>query len=120
MSSKYLTLPSISQDTLHRTDLERDSCGVGVVADINGKASHRVLRLGLDSVCNVTHRGAVNSDGKTGDGAGVTTNLPYKLFLPFAQQVDADLKEEDQLAVGVFFLPKEHTKLSKKNYLSAG
>lgn len=107
--SKYLKMPKIS-NTLHQSDLERDSCGVGVVADINGTPSHRVLRLGLESVGNVTHRGAVNSDGKTGDGAGISTNLPYKILLPEAQQADPDLTDPKQLAVGVFFLPAENAK----------
>lgn len=102
--SKYLKIPKTS-NSLHRPELERDSCGVGVVAHIKGVASHRVLRLGLDSVNNVTHRGAVNADGKTGDGAGVTTNLPYKILLPAAQEMGTKLKSESDLAVGVFFLP---------------
>ena len=77
--SKYLKSPEV-ENTLHQPELERDACGVGVVAHIKGEASHRVLRLGLDSVNNVTHGGAVNADGKTGDGAGVTTNLPSILW----------------------------------------
>ncbi|MDF1811955.1 MAG: glutamate synthase large subunit [Verrucomicrobiales bacterium] len=107
--SKYVEIPEVS-NTLHQRELERDACGVGVVADIKGKPSHRVLRLGLDSVSNVTHRGAVNADGKTGDGAGVTTNLPYKILLPEAQKQDPSLTDPKQLAVGVFFLPQENAK----------
>ncbi|MEM9280951.1 MAG: hypothetical protein AAGA96_03930, partial [Verrucomicrobiota bacterium] len=102
--SKYLKSPDV-ETTLHRTELERDSCGVGVVAHIQGERSHRVLRLGLDSVNNVTHRGAVNADGKTGDGAGVTTHLPYRILLPVAEEMGTKLKDSSDLAVGVFFLP---------------
>ncbi len=112
--SRYLKIPR-TVETLHRRELERDSCGVGVVADINGKASHRVLRLGLDSVCNVTHRVALNSDGKTGDGAGVSTNLPYKLLLPEAERMGVTLDENRQLAVGVFFLPRPESEDSAKS-----
>lgn len=101
--SKYLNFPDV-ENTLHRPELERDACGVGVIAHIKGERSYRVLRLGLDSVSNVTHRGAVNADGKTGDGAGVTTNLPYKILLPAAEEMGARLAEKD-LGVGVFFLP---------------
>ena len=111
--SKYLKSPK-SEHTLHRSDLERDSCGVGVVAHIKGERSHRVLRLGLDSVCNVTHRGAVNADGKTGDGAGVTTNLPYKILLPVAEELGTSLANESDLAVGVFFLPAGNSDNAKK------
>jgi len=104
--SKYLKSPHVD-DTLHRPDLERDSCGVGVVAHIRGERSHRVLRLGLDSVCNVTHRGAVNADGKTGDGAGVTTHLPYEILLPEAEKLGTALEDPAELGVGVFFLPAD-------------
>ncbi len=102
--SKYLKSPAV-KNTLHRVELERDSCGVGVVAHIKGERSHRVLRLGLDSVNHVTHRGAVNADGKTGDGAGVTTHLPYELLLPEAEKMGTTLSASSELAVGVFFLP---------------
>ncbi len=111
--SKYLKIPKV-ENTLHKPELERDACGVGVVAHIKGERSHRVLRLGLDSVCNVTHRGAVNADGKTGDGAGVTTNLPYRLFLPIAEKLGTKLENEKDLAVGVFFLPANHSDELKK------
>ncbi|MDF1825881.1 MAG: glutamate synthase large subunit [Verrucomicrobiales bacterium] len=116
--SKYLNLPNV-ENTLHKPELERDACGVGVVAHIKGERSHRVLRLGLDSVCNVTHRGAVNADGKTGDGAGVTTNLPYKLFLPIAEELGTELKDEKDLAVGVFFLPANKPDDLKKGQVIA-
>ena len=111
--SKYLNIPDV-KNTLHRPELERDSCGVGVVAHIKGVRSYRVLRLGLDSVRNVTHRGAVNSDGKTGDGAGVTTNLPYEILLPAAKAMGTDLKSNSDLAVGVFFLPANETNRQMK------
>ena len=106
--SRHLKIPQ-TETTLHRPELERDACGVGVVAHIKGEWSHRVLRLGLDSVCNVTHRGAVNSDGKTGDGAGVSTNLPYKILLPEAEKMGAKLEHGSHLAVGVFFLAKKES-----------
>ncbi|MCG8602279.1 MAG: glutamate synthase large subunit [Verrucomicrobiales bacterium] len=116
--SKYLETPEI-KNSLHRPESERDSCGVGVVAHIKGERSHRVLRLGLDSVCNVTHRGAVNADGKTGDGAGVTTNLPYKILLPAAKELGTELSSEGDLAVGVFFLPAENSDNAKKAQIIA-
>ncbi|MDG2124324.1 MAG: glutamate synthase central domain-containing protein, partial [Verrucomicrobiales bacterium] len=103
--SSYLKIPKASEGTLHRPELERDSCGVGFVAHINGERSHRVLRLGLDSVCNVTHRGAVDADGKTGDGAGVTVQLPYAILRPEVEALGGKLGSDEELGVGVFFLP---------------
>jgi glutamate synthase domain-containing protein 1 len=67
----YLAPDFTVPGSLHRVDLERDACGVGFVASIHGKKSHEILRYGLESVCNVTHRGALDADRKTGDGAGV-------------------------------------------------
>ncbi|MCB1077951.1 MAG: hypothetical protein KDM64_09010, partial [Verrucomicrobiae bacterium] len=103
--SRYYQLPEESQGSLHRPELERDACGVGVVAHIKGERSRRILELGLTSVCNVTHRGALNADMKTGDGAGVLTHLPYGILLPEAEQRGVTLKRPEDLAVGVFFLP---------------
>jgi glutamate synthase domain-containing protein 2/glutamate synthase domain-containing protein 1/glutamate synthase domain-containing protein 3 len=103
--SRYLHIPEESQGSLHRAELERDSCGVGVVAHIRGERSRRIVELGLTSVCNVTHRGALNSDMKTGDGAGVMTHLPYGILLPEAEKLGTKLENESDLAVGVFFLP---------------
>ncbi|NNE90561.1 MAG: glutamate synthase large subunit [Verrucomicrobiales bacterium] len=103
-SHPLIHVPEISDETLHRPELERDACGVGVVAHISGERSHRVLRLGLDSVNNVTHRGALNADMKTGDGAGVTTHLPHKILRPVAEEMGAELVDNEELAVGVFFL----------------
>ena len=58
---------------LYDPRFEHDACGVGFIARIDGKPTHQVLRLALESVANVTHRGAVGADARTGDGAGVLT-----------------------------------------------
>jgi len=95
--------------SLHRPEDEHDACGVGVVADINGVRSNRILEHGITSVCNVIHRGAQEADGKTGDGAGVSTQLPYKILLPEVERLGHSLADPSELAVGVFFLPeREH------------
>ena len=93
--------------TLYRSDMERDACGVGVVAHIKGERSNSILERGLVSCCNVMHRGARDADGKTGDGAGVLTQLPYKILLPVAEEMGAKLEKPTDLAVGVFFLPRD-------------
>ena len=93
--------------TLHRFDREHDACGVGFVAQVDGVAHHRIIRYGVQSVCNVTHRGAVDADGKTGDGAGITTQIPYKIFQPELAKLGFVLEEPGSLAIGMFFLPRE-------------
>ncbi|MFV1993946.1 MAG: glutamate synthase large subunit [Verrucomicrobiales bacterium] len=106
MNRFYQNLPE-SRGTLHRPELERDACGVGVVGSIHGERSNRVLRYGLTSCCNVVHRGAVDADQKTGDGAGVTTQIPYKVLLPDLEAMGCSVESPEELGVGVFFLTGE-------------
>jgi glutamate synthase domain-containing protein 2/glutamate synthase domain-containing protein 1/glutamate synthase domain-containing protein 3 len=87
---------------------EHDSCGVGFVAQVSGRRSNRILRIGLRSICNLMHRGALDADAKTGDGAGVMTQIPYKLFVPEVTRLGHTLYKESDLAVGVMFLPHDN------------
>ena len=64
------------QHGLYREEMEHDSCGVAFVADLKGRASHRLVQMGLDSLCHLEHRGAKGADPSTGDGAGVLVQLP--------------------------------------------
>ncbi len=105
MSRHYHT--QLPQNTLHHFDREHDACGVGFVAQIHGSASHQILRYGVESVCRVTHRGAVDADGKTGDGAGISTQIPWKIFAPELNQLGVTLADPSELAIGMFFLPRE-------------
>src|SRR6266571_4167175 len=59
---------------------ERDACGIGFVADVEGRPSHSNLETAVYSLCRVRHRGAVDADGKSGDGAGILTSLPVDFF----------------------------------------
>ncbi len=86
---------------------DHDSCGVGFVANILGYKSHDILEKAIEAVTNLTHRGAVSADGKTGDGAGVLTQLPRKLFLPELDRNGFSPTEEGDLAVMMVFLPQE-------------
>ena len=95
------------RDTLYDPKLEHDSCGVGFVANINGNASHDVVRKAVQSVINVTHRGAIGGDAKTGDGAGVITQIPRKLFGRELATLGISLPNISDLAVGMVFLPRK-------------
>ncbi|MFN8186172.1 MAG: glutamate synthase large subunit [Gaiellales bacterium] len=66
--------------TLHDPTLERDACGIGFVADAKGRPSRAVLDLILEGLSRVRHRGAIASDRKTGDGAGVILPIPATLL----------------------------------------
>ncbi len=86
---------------------ERDSCGVGFVADISGSRSHAILEMAIEAVVNVTHRGAVSADGKTGDGAGVLSQIPQELFRRELERWGITLAGEADLGVGMLFLPRQ-------------
>ena len=86
---------------------ERDACGVGFIADTHGRKSYQILKHALDALCNLSHRGAVSADGLTGDGAGVLTQLPHKLFVRELNIRGITLEAETDLAVGVFFVSND-------------
>ena len=83
--------------------VERDACGVGFVADVHGRRRHTILLHALTAVASMRHRGAVAADGKTGDGAGVLTQLPYRLL---RQGMSIPASDAD-VAVGMVFLPQD-------------
>ena len=70
----------IAREGMYRPDFEGDACGVGLVAATDGKPSRRVVAAAIDALKAVWHRGAVDADGKTGDGAGIHVELPLKFF----------------------------------------
>ena len=94
--------------SLYRPEFEHDACGVGFIAQISGKRSNRVLRYGLQSLCRLAHRGAVDADAKTGDGAGVMTQIPYRIFVPEIARLAHKLYSESDLGVGMIFLPHDN------------
>ncbi|KAK0704956.1 glutamate synthase [Lasiosphaeris hirsuta] len=96
---------------LYDPDLEKDACGVGFACHIKGKASHKIVSDARNLLCNMTHRGAVGSDARDGDGAGVMTSIPHKFFIKnFAREVGVELPPLGQYAVGnLFFKPDQET-----------
>ncbi|MGQ9697931.1 MAG: glutamate synthase large subunit [Armatimonadota bacterium] len=86
---------------------EHDSCGVGFAADVFGRRSHAILQTALTAVVNLTHRGAVSADAKTGDGAGILTQLPHKLFMRETARSSGSKPDPEHLAVAVLFLPND-------------
>ncbi|PLY15717.1 MAG: glutamate synthase large subunit [Sedimenticola sp.] len=83
---------------------EHDACGVGFVADIKGRKSHKIIQQGLGILDRLTHRGAVGADPRAGDGAGILIQIPDGFFRAV---VDFDLPEAGSYAVGMLFLPRE-------------
>ncbi|PTQ13527.1 glutamate synthase large subunit [Sphingomonas oleivorans] len=95
----------LAREGMYRPDYEGDACGVGLVAATDGKASRRVVSAAIDALKAVWHRGAVDADGKTGDGAGILIDLPHRFF-DDAIEISGHKPLPNQLAVGMIFLPR--------------
>ena len=91
------------QNNLYHPDYEHDSCGVGLLVDIHGNKSHDIVEKGLQVLENMLHRGAESADNKTGDGAGITLQIPHEFILLQGIPVP----EKGRYGTGLVFLPKE-------------
>ena len=85
---------------------EHDACGVGFVASIDGKPRREVVENGIEALKAVWHRGAVDKDGKTGDGAGIHLELSKDFFEEQIKITGHHTHKNDQLCVGMIFLPR--------------
>ncbi|HVP98210.1 MAG TPA: glutamate synthase subunit alpha, partial [Roseiarcus sp.] len=92
---------------LYQPSKERDSCGVGFVADMRNRKSHDILRKGLQILINLDHRGAVGADPMLGDGCGVLTQIPHGFFAPECEKLGFELPAPGQYAIGQFFMPRD-------------
>ncbi|GAB6078407.1 glutamate synthase large subunit [Hydrogenobaculum acidophilum] len=88
---------------------EKDSCGVGFICDISGQKSNKIVKYGIEAVKNLTHRGAIGADGKTGDGAGILIQIPHKFFKKEIERLGFEISSIDNLGVGVLFLKNNDT-----------
>ena len=84
---------------------EHDACGVGLIAALDGKPRREVVQAGIDALKAVWHRGAVDADGKTGDGAGIHVEIPRDFFAEAIER-GGDRCQPGSLALGMVFLPK--------------
>ncbi len=95
----------LARDGMYRPEMESDACGVGLVAAIDGRPSRRVVEAGIEALKAVWHRGAVDADGKTGDGAGIHLDLPVAFFHEGIERAGQTPKP-NLLGVGMIFLPR--------------
>src|SRR6202158_1424171 len=92
---------------LYDPALEKDSCGVGFIADIKGRKSHKIVDDALKILLNLEHRGAVGAEPRAGAGAGILVQIPHKFFARKAAEPGIDLPEPGHYAVGHAFLPRD-------------
>src|SRR6202453_1836018 len=90
---------------LYRASYERDSCGFGLIASLDDLPSHWVVQTAISSLNRLTHRGAIATDGKTGDGCGLLIKMPRAFLRAVAQE--SQIKLAAQFAAGLVFLDRD-------------
>ena len=96
----------MSENGMYSETDEHSSCGVGLVVSIDGKPSRKVVEAGITALKAIWHRGAVDADGKTGDGAGIHVEIPVAFFHEEIERTGHTPREGEKLAVGQVFLPR--------------
>ncbi|MDO5614049.1 MAG: glutamate synthase large subunit [Paracoccus sp. (in: a-proteobacteria)] len=96
----------MAEHSLYRAEDEHSSCGVGFVVDLDGKPSRKVVQNGIDALKAIWHRGAVDADGKTGDGAGIHVQIPVPFFYDQVRRTGHEPDKDKLIAVGQVFLPR--------------
>jgi glutamate synthase (NADPH/NADH) large chain len=94
---------------LFHPDEFKDNCGFGLIAHMQGEASHHLLRTAIEALTCMTHRGGINADGKTGDGCGLLIQKP-DLFLRAVASSEFAVELPAQYAVGMVFLNQDESK----------
>ena len=87
-------------------DMEHDACGVGLIASTNGKKSRKIVEYGIEALKAIWHRGAVDADGKSGDGAGIQIEIAPDFFKEKISATGHTLDERKRICVGMIFLPR--------------
>jgi glutamate synthase (NADPH/NADH) large chain len=95
----------LEENHVYSLEQEHSSCGVGLVAAIDGKPRRQVVEAGIEALRALWHRGAVDADGKTGDGAGIHVQIPQDFFKGHIRNTGHEPSER-RLAVGMIFLPR--------------
>ncbi len=96
----------MAENGLYSESEEHSSCGVGLVVAVDGKRSRKVVDAGIDALKAIWHRGAVDADGKTGDGAGIHVQLPGEFFYDQIKRTGHEPNKDELFAVGQVFLPR--------------
>ena len=103
----------IMSTALYHPDQFKDNCGFGLIAHMQGEASHHLLETAIEALTRMTHRGGINADGKTGDGCGLLLQKPDRFFrIKAKQHFDAILPE--QYAIGMIFLSPDENKATQE------
>src|SRR5579863_9267219 len=107
-SKVFWIMPRLpGQQGLYHPRHEHDACGMGFIVNLSGEKSHDVIRKGIEILINLTHRGACGCDPETGDGAGITIQVPHRFFARECASLGFTLPAPGEYGVGMVFLPVE-------------
>ena len=98
-------LKKLIKGKVYHPKLEHDACGVGLVASTDGKKYRKIVQYGIEALKAVWHRGAVDADGKTGDGAGIHVEIPSDFFIEKIE-ITGHHHDNSEICVGMVFLPR--------------
>ena len=99
----------------YNEEMEHDACGVGLIASTNGKKSRKIVELGIQALKAIWHRGAVDADGKSGDGAGIQIEIAPDFFKEKILTTGHSPDDDKRICVGMIFLPRtDYSKQEKK------
>ena len=101
MCSRLMRIPKRRQPNWGHPD--HDACGTGFITRLSGPPTHEILQYALQALERLTHRGGVDADGASGDGAGLLTSLPLEFFR--ARAVEKGLLLGEYFGVGMLFVP---------------
>ena len=115
MKNRYLKNKKILEEN-HSYDksLEHDACGVGLIASTNGEKSRKIVEYGIEALKAVWHRGAVDADGKSGDGAGIKLEISPDFFNEKIVSTGHQHDESKRICVGMIFMPRNNYESQEK------
>ncbi|MCQ6276972.1 glutamate synthase large subunit [Bacillus sp. V3B] len=92
---------------LYVPEYEHEACGIGMVANIDGKRSHDIVEHAITILCNLEHRGGQSADTSSGDGAGILTQIPHSFFEKQCEKENIEIPEAGGYGVGMVFLSQD-------------
>ncbi|KAF5191488.1 Glutamate synthase [NADH], amyloplastic [Thalictrum thalictroides] len=104
---------------LYDPSLDKDSCGVGFVAELSGDYSRKTITDALEMLVRMAHRGACGCETNTGDGAGILVALPHGFFTEVGKDVGIQLPSPGDYAVGMLFLPTSESRREESKKIFA-
>ena len=96
----------LSESYNYNQSMEHDACGVGMIATTDGKKSRKIVDYGIEALKAIWHRGAVDADGKSGDGAGIQIEIATEFFKEKIIATGHDPDDSKRICVGMVFLPR--------------